>query len=173
MVLAVAVSLVIVSTVHAAPVLWTLTDVEFDDGAIGSGSFVYDADTNAYSAVSVGTAGGSLPAAVYGAVVFGGEFDAFMVSDPFADLTGQPALQLLFQAPLTNSAGFVDLASFDPFSSSFEATCFDTTCFDASIDRVVVTGGLIGTVVPLPGALILMLSALGLMIPVGLRQTPG
>jgi len=147
----------------ATPVLWTLTDVEFDDAGTASGSFIYDADTGAFSAVAVSTSGGSLPPVDYADVLFGGEFDALMVIDPFADLTGVPTLQLIFQAPLTNAGGFVDLASFDPFFSSFEQTCGDPLCFSAVVERTVISGGLIGTVVPLPAGFVLLLSALGIL----------
>jgi hypothetical protein len=44
---------------HAAPVEWTLENVQFDDGGTASGSFVYDQATQEYSAVSVQTTAGS------------------------------------------------------------------------------------------------------------------
>lgn len=163
MVLAAALCALFANAAGAVPVLWTLTDVEFDDAGTASGSFIYDADTDTFSAVAVSTSGGFLPPADYTDVLFGGAFDSLLVMDPLADLTGMPALQLIFQAPLTNGGGFVDLASFDPFFSSFEQTCFDAGCFSSSIDRVAVTGGLIGTVVPLPAGAVLLASALGLL----------
>ena len=146
----------------AVPVLWTLTDVVFDDAGSASGSFVYDADFGAFSSLSVSTSGGAFGPRDYSDVLTGGASDALLVSPP-ADLTGTPALQLIFQAPLTDAGGIVDLASFDPFSSSFEQTCLDAVCSTAAIDRTIVSGGLVGTVVPLPGGLALLASALGLL----------
>ena len=44
----VALSTLMSVSVSAAPVTWTLNDVTFGDGGKVSGSFVFDADTNAY-----------------------------------------------------------------------------------------------------------------------------
>jgi len=147
----------------AVPVLWTLTDVQFDDGATAIGSFVYDADLDQFSAVSIETTPGFVPGAVYGEVLFGAATDALAIPAGLADLTGAPALQLVFQQPLTNAGGVADLASFVPGFSSFEQTCFDASCFSAGVDRTVLTGGVIGTVVPLPAAGWLFVSALALV----------
>src|SRR3954453_13212771 len=49
----------------AAPVLWTLSGVTFADGGTASGSFVYDATTNTYSAINVTSAGGTLSSVTY------------------------------------------------------------------------------------------------------------
>ena len=49
---------------HAVPILWTLEDVNFSTGnpaavtGSANGSFIYDADTAAYSSVSVTTSAG-------------------------------------------------------------------------------------------------------------------
>ncbi len=43
----------------ADPVTWTLSGVTFPDGGTASGSFVYDEDTNLYSAVNVITTSGT------------------------------------------------------------------------------------------------------------------
>jgi hypothetical protein len=43
----------------ANPILWNLVGVTFDDGGTASGSFVYDADTNTYSNISITTTAGS------------------------------------------------------------------------------------------------------------------
>ncbi len=48
------------STAVAAPVKWTLVDVTFSDGGTASGSFMYDADTNVFSAVDITTISGTL-----------------------------------------------------------------------------------------------------------------
>jgi hypothetical protein len=43
----------------ANPILWSLVGVTFDDGGTAYGSFVYDADTNTYSNISITTTAGS------------------------------------------------------------------------------------------------------------------
>lgn len=147
----------------AVPVLWTLTDVEFDDGGTAAGAFVYDAASGTFSDIAITTSGGRLMPAAYADVLEGGANDALLVADALADLTSATGFQLVFQAPLTDTGGFVDLASFDPFFSSFELACLDAGCASATIERTVITGGLSGTVVPLPGGLVLLASALGLL----------
>ncbi len=158
----VAVGLSFASTAGAVPVLWTLTDVEFDDTGTASGSFVYDADLDAFSAISVTTSGGSLPGATYTDLFDGGANDALIVEDALADQTGAPGLQLIFTSPLANAGGVVDLLLFGfPSFATFEQTCVNPTCSSATIDRVVVSGGLIGSaVVPIPAAGWLLLSAI-------------
>ena len=44
---------------HGLPVEWTLDNVSFDDGGTAFGSFVYDADANEYSSISVSTTAGT------------------------------------------------------------------------------------------------------------------
>lgn len=43
----------------ASPVTWNLTNITFGDGTVVTGSFVYDADTNTFSGLSMTTSGGS------------------------------------------------------------------------------------------------------------------
>jgi hypothetical protein len=45
---------------NAAPVVWNLSGVTFEDGGTASGSFTYDADTTTYSAISISTTAGSV-----------------------------------------------------------------------------------------------------------------
>lgn len=47
--------------VQAIPLTWTLTDVTFDTGGTATGSFVYDADTNALSNWNIFTTAGDGP----------------------------------------------------------------------------------------------------------------
>ena len=44
---------------RAAPLEWTLLDATFDDGGVAFGSFVFDADTNTYSDISITTTAGT------------------------------------------------------------------------------------------------------------------
>ena len=55
-------------SIHAAPVTWVLEDVIFDDGAIATGSFVFDADINTVLDFDISVSGGDegvLPAFTY------------------------------------------------------------------------------------------------------------
>jgi hypothetical protein len=50
----------------AAPVLWTLQNIDFADGSVATGSFIFDADTVQYSSVNISlTAGTMNPAATF------------------------------------------------------------------------------------------------------------
>ena len=43
----------------AAPVVWTFTDVLFEDGGTVTGNFTYNANTNIYSDINITTPAGS------------------------------------------------------------------------------------------------------------------
>lgn len=45
---------------HATPVNWKLNGVLFSDGGTANGTFVYDADTNQFSAINITTTTGSV-----------------------------------------------------------------------------------------------------------------
>jgi hypothetical protein len=140
------------STAVASPVRWTLTDVLFEDGGAASGSFIYDAAADVYSAIDITTSGGSQSGAGYASLLAGGSADALLVP-PGADLTGAGVLALLFQSALTDAGGIVLLidASF-PAASSFEGSCLDAACDSVQPGRIMIDGGMIGAPVPLPGA---------------------
>lgn len=150
---------------HAVPVLWTLTDVLFDDGGTATGSFTFDADTNAYSSVSITASGGFFATSSYASLLAGGSGDAALIAGlALPPLTGEPLLQLVYEAPLTNAGGLVGLVNYSfPANSSFQATCLDAGCFSANIDRMMVDGGLIGAVVPIPAAGVLLPTALAML----------
>jgi MYXO-CTERM domain-containing protein len=57
--LSLALFLILPSAAGAAPLTWTLDGVVFEDGTTATGSFVFDADTTTFSALSIVTAGGS------------------------------------------------------------------------------------------------------------------
>lgn len=151
--------------VRAAPVVWTLADVLFDDGGTAAGSFIYDADTDTYSAINISTSAGSVfGGAAYAELLFGGATDAAFVSGALPDYTGEPLLQLIFQTPLTSAGGLVGLVDlFFPAASSYEATCTDGPCFGAIFERSLVDGGLIGVVIPIPAAGLLLPGALAML----------
>jgi hypothetical protein len=157
------------SAAFSSPVQWTLTDVLFEDGGTATGSFVYDADTNEFSTISIATSGGTLsPPASYSSLLIGSAGDAALVPAAGPDLTGSALLQLIFQFPLTNAGGIVFLIDpFFPTASSFEGTCLNAACTSVDFGRLMVDGGVIGTplsaTVPVPAGGALLFSAIGLL----------
>jgi hypothetical protein len=156
------------SIAHGAPVLWTLQDAEFGDGGTISGSFIYDADLDVYSAISITTTDAlQVPLATFTSLLGGGSADAALTPASLPDQTGQPFLQLLyFQFPLDNAGGLrLLIDAFFPAASSFDGICLDATCSSVAFGRTLVDGGISGTpvaVVPVPAALLLP-SALGVL----------
>jgi hypothetical protein len=97
----------------AVPVTWTLHDVVFSDGAVATGTFVYDADTNTYSSVNITTTTGLVrTGATYAFVCTLPCVDgsppsstgaSFLTTSPASDLTGLPIFVFAsFDGPLTN-----------------------------------------------------------------------
>jgi hypothetical protein len=156
-------TLALSAAADAAPVVWTLVDGVLDDGGTASGSFVYDADTNTFSAINlVTTAGSVLGGGTFSVLLDGGATAAAFV--PAGALDGAPLLQLIFDVPLTNDGTLVLLANpvFPP-ASSFEATCEDGDCLSAAFGRSFVDGALLGAPVPVPAAAWLLGGALGVL----------
>ena len=52
-------ALILATSVSAAPIVWTFSDVVFDDGGTLTGSYTYDADFNTISSHNVITTAGS------------------------------------------------------------------------------------------------------------------
>ncbi|MBI3154246.1 MAG: PEP-CTERM sorting domain-containing protein [Burkholderiales bacterium] len=133
----------------AVPVLWDLVDVTFDDNTSVAGSFVYNADTDAYSqwnlSVQAWSAPPMLPAYTYDSgdpSNFVGAHDATMADFVALPETGPGRyLRLSFAAGLSNLGGAVALVA-DPFS--FE-------CDNCYYTRYVISGEVIGAPVPEPG----------------------
>ena len=128
----------------ASPVLWTLAGVTFADGGTASGSFIYDADLNAYSAVNVTTTAGSviltgatLQYVAPGLAPTSGE--VLTAASNAGDLTGTRAFALFFSSALTDAGGTV-------FLDGQEASCGDATCsFPSPPSRLVNAGSVTGT----------------------------
>lgn len=162
-----ATSIVSISSVSlATPVQWTLSDVAYGDGGTASGSFIYDADSATFSAISIATTAGlDAPAAYYDTVLISeSPYDLALTQSGALDLTGAPLLQLLFQAPLGNAGGAISLVDqFYPAFSSSEGECLDAVCSSAGLLRLMVDGGVTGTVVPLPPAVLLFSAAVAMM----------
>lgn len=155
-------------TASAIPVRWTLSGVTFSDGGTASGSFIYDADLNQYSNISITTTPGS--------VILTGATFQFVDSIPFApsatgvlltaqnggDLTGTRGTAPFFTPGLTNAAGSVAI-----FMQ--EGSCSDAVCTGpVAPTRISTAGTAVGAQVALvPTLSFPMLALLGLSLAVG------
>lgn len=156
---------------HAVPIQWTLNNVVFDDGGTGSGSFTYDADLNAFSAVSINTtAGGAFGGWAYtGQAIDQPQHASQLVATTGNSLTlpGSVHFALRFDAPLTNLGGTRNLLAgsftFPPPQGSFEVVCAVAGACAAPPARLLVSGTLSAPVVPVPAAAPLLASALSLL----------
>jgi len=140
----------------AIPVMWTVEGATFNDGGTGSGSFIYDADINVFSSVSLTTtAGAVLPGNTYSFANSNSTSTQLIALNSLsADLTGVPLWALFFADPLTNAGGTVSL-----LTNFVEASCLNATCtgFNSSLPFRYLTGGrLTGTAVPEPSTLALL-----------------
>ena len=134
------------------------------DGGTVSGSFIYDADTNTYSAINITTTQGSssLSGETYSGfdpttsdasgVIF--ERTQRSISDAAA-LTGQNSLLFAFVPALTNAGGTVT-----PVVAT-EVNCDDASCGSSSTP-VVLTGDIVGTPVPPPTTVQVLVTVTGL-----------
>jgi PEP-CTERM motif len=100
------------SPAEASPIVWTFSGLTFNDGGTASGSFVYDAAINDYSAISITTTAGSIRSGA----TYTTDDDAFgflstathMMAIPTPPISvGAPALYMSFSSPLTNAGGTV------------------------------------------------------------------
>ncbi len=152
------------SIASADGISWVLTGVTFDDGGTASGSFVYDAVTNTYSAISVTTTtGATLAGATYTSLsdIAGSSSTGFLFGpNNSSDLTGASFLMWLFDAPLTNS-GVVQV-SLPPPTDSIEGLCISSDCLTFS-SRTVTGGEVVGTAVATPEPATFSLVGMGLV----------
>ncbi len=157
------------ATLFAVPVTWTLSGVTFADGGTASGTFVYDADTGHYSSFNITTTTGSARTGTtyhFGTNIYAPEY-SLMVAVGSGDLTGTPALYLVFNSVLTNAGGTVPLVlGADPDTTSSEASCNDATCdLSAPVVRQVSAGSITtNPLTPTPAPPTWILGLIGLMI---------
>ena len=142
-------------------VFWSLNNVTFDDGTVVTGSFTVDADTSAFSGLSLTTSGGSTIAAestwfFAPAEMFnqGGAAGFVAVDSTAADLTGAFALSLFVTdgSTFTNAGGTLNIG----FMRA--GTCADAGCDDLNVNLPFSTSGsgqFVSGAVPEPSTFIL------------------
>ncbi len=152
--------------VHAVPILWTISGASFDDGGTLTGSFVYDADTDTYSSISITTTSGTeFGGASYSDANFdvGGSTTLDLDSDDWPNAVDESSLSLVFFDFLTNAGGAV---AFEVDGFTVEVWCINVPdCLGAGDrgQRDLVSGTVTGTAVPLP-APIWMLAPAGALL---------
>jgi hypothetical protein len=158
--------LMVVGAANAVPVTWTFNDFEFDDGGVATGSFVYDADTNTYSDISVTTTTGS---------TLDGVHHAYLWSEVVSDSDGmvfigngdhwdgeifvyeEYLILIALSGDMTNSGGSLSLQS-----HSHETTCAGFCSIPPEPPKRYLISGSISAV-PIPAAVWLFGSGLGIL----------
>ena len=175
--------------VWAIPVMWTLDGVTLEEpvwdrdftltgelyyGAGVTGSFVYDADTNIYSDVFITTEEGNPPPFIFwieqtytedaftffGSPVRSASSDGVTLAKNYScgfDFC-DGILSLVYTSSLTNSGGTVALDTSGVSKEHFVAAGGGFVA-----ERYIISGTLTGTVVPIPAAVWLFGSGLGLL----------
>ncbi|MEM9097810.1 MAG: hypothetical protein AAGC79_04735 [Pseudomonadota bacterium] len=150
-----------VFSAQAIPVQWTLQNVTFDDGRTATGSFIFDEDTSAYSAVDIVTSGsnGARYTRVQSTSVLIGTGFTALSDTGGGSPTGETLLTLGFASPgLTDSSGSVILLQF----VTIEEICRNPGCtggatpFRQLIDSSAPTPSVSATPVPLPATAFLL-----------------
>ena len=163
----------LVGVVQAAPVVWTMSGVTFDDGGTATGSLTYDADSNVYSDWSISVSGGTLAApgglpdmtyAVGNAQISNAAATGLLL----IDFNVGRVLRMNWSGALTNGGGTSFLATGD---FNFATGAYECGNFNCSPVRTMTSGVLVGGTVPEPSTLLLAGAAL-LGVATGRRRRP-
>lgn len=140
------------TTAQAAPILWTLSNVNFDDGGMAFGSFTYDADLNLFSDIAVTTTDGTTRSgASYGIATGVGNASLFDTVDSLPVIVGvTPRLIFNLTNPMTNLGGTIAIGG----QFAVEVTCASPDCGTPSNERFIVSGAI--TSVPEPTSMLLL-----------------
>jgi MYXO-CTERM domain-containing protein len=164
-----ALSLFVLSAAHAAasPVTWQFTGV-FADGGTASGSFVFNAGLDMYSAVNITTTTGSSFVGTTDLTVES-QFSDTATSTHFApavlaDYTNSQVLYLVFSSALTNAGGTIAINT----ANSAEERCSAANCNGNNSVLRYFTSGSVTTTTPEPSSI--MMAGLGLAALAAWRQ---
>lgn len=149
-------------TANADPIMWTLTDVLFDDGGTATGTFIYDAAENLVTDAIIETSAGS-----YSIVQATSAVEiAFISGTNEIDFTGETILDLLFiGVGLTDLGGIVAIGETENGGSE-ERICGNALCDIQDTLRTIIGGFVvaeIGSPTPVPEPGTLALFALGIL----------
>lgn len=143
----------------ATPLTWNLVGVTFDDGGTATGSYVFDADTGIFSAISIVTS----PDPALGRGTTYGVPTGIGSATFFDTITSFPAAgkdRLLFDlvAPMTNAGGLIAI-NLGAGIPDLETTCPDDVCGSPGPGTRLIETGSISTrvtAVPEPSTLLLL-----------------
>jgi len=159
-------ALFMTSGAQASLVQWELKDVVFDDGGVATGSFSYDRDTNTFSSLSITTTvGNTLPGAFYEFLIpeIPSDSNSLFVSPIANPVAGTTIFAINLVSQMTNAGGTIDLQP-APSPFAFEGSCQADFCSQYTTPlRGVISGMIVSTVVPVPAAIWLFGSAIGLL----------
>jgi len=128
----------------SAQTTWNLTDVTFSGGGSATGSFTYNAGTNAFSSIDITVTGSPFGNGTYLALDPGfGSTSTLMVAVPngsLADFTGTPLVALNFGTGLTGAGGTIPLLT----GTYGLQQCENSTC-GYSVTIYAVNGGEVTT----------------------------
>ncbi|QMV72595.1 hypothetical protein HS961_06935 [Comamonas piscis] len=162
------------SAANAAPVQWTLTNVQFVDGGRATGSYVFDASTGTISGVNISTTGTEgTPAATFVTTCNGTNCSAvppdpeqyivFVPADN-SDLTGKQALYLDLSSAMTDAGGTIPInppqgePEGQPEAVALRTKAFTGVCQDIDCEalpgnlRMVASGQVVGRAVAAPAS---------------------
>ena len=140
----------------AAPIVWTLTGVTFDDGGTASGSFSFDSTgpfSGIFSDINIVTFGGSIAGATYSTLFpdcANGPTSLCLVPVSQPDLDGSPFLAFNILTSLTDVGG-------SSYLSGNEGVCASPSCDSTTPERFIAGGTLTTASVPEPSSLTLIL----------------
>jgi hypothetical protein len=144
---------------NAIPVTWELQDIIFNDGATASGSFIYDADLDAFSNINVVTTSSEvIEGSTYTEI--GSSFAG--PGDVYLGVTYNDNLVFELQEDMSNSGGTISVV----IGCGFTCGSFET---EWGLYRNVSSGSI--SSVPVPAAVWLFGSGLGLLHWFRRRQT--
>jgi len=155
----------------AGPLVWTLDNVHFDDGAIATGTFTFDADTTVISAWSITVSGGTAGLATFTYTKDGTQnalaftpgavpFESLVFTDSSDPLSTNRYMKLTTVTPLSDSGGVIALVT-----GAFSVDCDNCGTYHNVDGGSVVTLGEAATPEPATWALtILGFGAIGMTL---------
>ena len=140
----------------ADQITWDLSGVTGSDGAVYSGSFIFDADTGLYSSIDIVSTGGTLtPADTYTFQVPSIQTGNFLVALASAPAVGDWLLNLEFAGTgLTDAGGTVAIAPTDGHVIA-AGTCASADCY-SFYPVSTITGSVVAVATPEPSSLLML-----------------